>query len=149
MGSEAVFRTDALGRPDLPPALARVIERFVRAFAPEAILLFGSYAKGTAQPASDVDLLIIAELSGDAAFHLRRAQQLATDCFPPIDIVFATPAEVAEAATVPSPFLHSILGRGQVVFIRRTASGLGETPACTNLMEPHRGSTAEILAKVS
>ncbi len=116
MASEVSFETAGLARAQPPPALARVIERFVRAFAPEAILLFGSYAKGTQRAGSDFDLLVIAELCGDVAFHLRRAHQLAADCFPPVDVTFATPTEVAEAASAPSPFLESILGRGKLVY---------------------------------
>jgi predicted nucleotidyltransferase len=122
MASEASCKTHGLAAQSLAPALVRVIERFVRAFAPEAILLFGSYAKGTQRLASDVDLLVIAELSGSAVFHLRRAHQLAADCFPPVDVVFATPAEVAEADSAPSPFLQSILGSGKLVYCRSSGT---------------------------
>ena len=81
-------------------------------------MLFGSYAKGTARPGSDVDLLVIASLAGNPHFHQRRARQLAADCFPPVDVVFATPAEVAGAATARSPFLLSILGSGITIYRR-------------------------------
>jgi predicted nucleotidyltransferase len=118
MASDITFRAESLARADASPALARVVERFVRAFAPEAIVLFGSYAKGTQRLGSDVDVLVIAELSGSAAFHLRRANQLAADCFPPVDIVFATPMEIAEAASAASPFLYSILARGRLLHSR-------------------------------
>jgi predicted nucleotidyltransferase len=90
----------------------------VRAFAPERIILFGSYAKGTNHPESDVDLLIVADLEGNPAHHLRRARQLAADCFPSVDVVFATPEEVVGAATAASPFLLSILNRGVMVYCR-------------------------------
>jgi hypothetical protein len=46
----------------------------------------------------------------------RRALQLAADCFPPVDVVFATPEEVADAARAASPFLMSILGTGVAVY---------------------------------
>jgi hypothetical protein len=58
---------------------------------------------------SDVDLLIVASFEGNRAQHLRRARHLAANCFPPADIVFATPEEVAGPATAASPFLASIL----------------------------------------
>jgi predicted nucleotidyltransferase len=45
-------------------SLRRAIARLVRAFAPERIVLFGSHAKGVAQPGSDVDMLIVADSSG-------------------------------------------------------------------------------------
>ena len=111
------------GRPgmnpkELPALLWRVVERYIRAFAPERIVLFGSYAKGTTHLGSDLDLLVIAEIGDNPAFYLRRAHQLAVDCFPPVDVVFATPEDVACAATTKSPFLLSILERGIIVYRR-------------------------------
>ena len=41
--------------------LAHVIPKIVDAFDPDEIILFGSYARGEAEPYSDVDLLIIVE----------------------------------------------------------------------------------------
>ena len=99
-----------------PQFLDLVLGRLVRAFAPEKIVLFGSYAKGTQRPDSDVDLLIVVEAGEDAIGAQRRARQLVADCFPPIDVVFATPDEVAGAATAASPFLLSILGRGVTLY---------------------------------
>jgi predicted nucleotidyltransferase len=103
----------------LPPLVDRTMRRLIRAFAPEKILLFGSWAKGTRHAGSDIDLLIIANLPGSAIIHTRRARQLAADSFPRIDIVFATPDEVASADTAKSPFLMSILGTGIVVYERQ------------------------------
>jgi predicted nucleotidyltransferase len=103
---------------ELPPLVERTLQRFVRAFAPEQIVLFGSYAKGTEHARSDVDLLVVADLSDSPASHDRRARQLAAHCFPRIDVVFATPLEVASAETAKSPFLMSILGTGVVIYRR-------------------------------
>jgi predicted nucleotidyltransferase len=80
--------------------------------------LFGSYAKGKSHAQSDVDLLVVAELQADSGDHLRRARQLAADCFPPVDVVFATPDDVAHASTAASPFLSSILESGVTVYER-------------------------------
>ena len=88
----------------------RTLQRLIRAFAPERILLFGSYAKGVTHAHSDVDLLVVANLPGNPAIHNRRARQLAADCFPRIDVVFATPQEVESADAAKSPFLVAILG---------------------------------------
>ncbi len=103
----------------LPLSLRRVVDRYVRAFAPECIVLFGSYAKGKNRPGSDVDLLIVADLVGDEAAALRRAHQLAADCFPSVDVVFAVPEDVAHAVTLPNPFLLSILGSGIPLYRRK------------------------------
>jgi predicted nucleotidyltransferase len=98
--------------------LSRVVDRLVRAFRPERIVLYGSRAKGKAHAGSDTDLLIIAHLPGSLEPHRRRARQLCADSFPPIDIALATPDEVAAAAEAPSPFLASILGTGLTIYER-------------------------------
>ena len=105
-------------RPDLPPLVQRTVERLIRAFSPERIVLFGSHAKGRAGERSDFDLLVVAALDGRAGIHQRRARQLAADCFPPVDVVFATPAEIGAADEAKSPFLASILGSGIIVYER-------------------------------
>jgi predicted nucleotidyltransferase len=104
--------------PDLPPLVERVLPRLIRALAPERIVLFGSYAKGTANRDSDVDLLIIANTEGSAVHRQRLAQQLTADCFPRIDIVIATPSEVTSATAANSPFLASILTWGITLYTR-------------------------------
>jgi predicted nucleotidyltransferase len=107
-----------MNQNDLPPLVQRSLQRFIRAFAPEKILLFGSYAKGTNQAYSDVDMLIVADLPGNPESHQRRARQLAADCFPRIDVAFATPQEVLQPEKVRSPFLQSILGTGVEIYRR-------------------------------
>jgi predicted nucleotidyltransferase len=98
--------------------LEQPIARLVRAFAPERIILFGSRAKGTANPDSDADLLVVADLAGNPEVHLRRAHQLVSRHFPPVDVVFCTPEDVKTCSTAASPFLHSILETGIVVYAR-------------------------------
>jgi predicted nucleotidyltransferase len=109
---------------ETPPFLRRPLARLVRAFAPTQILLFGSYAKGMAEPGSDVDLLVVAELDGDRKIHLRRARQLVASNFPPVDIVLCTPEEADSAATIASPFLASVLESGVVLYRRAPTRAL-------------------------
>jgi predicted nucleotidyltransferase len=101
-----------------PAAIGPVIARLIRAFAPDRIVLFGSYAKGAQQVGSDIDLLVVADLEGDMMIHMTRAGQLAGDCFPPVDIVFCTTDELANASTARSPFLSSILEVGITIYTR-------------------------------
>ena len=78
--------------------------------------MFGSYAKGTNHTGSDVDLLIIADVGENTDASIRRAHQLAADCYPPVDVVFATPAEVADTLQTQDYFLESILATGVTVY---------------------------------
>jgi uncharacterized protein len=43
--------------------LSEVVDRLVSKFKPEKIILFGSYARGTADDKSDVDILVICPLT--------------------------------------------------------------------------------------
>lgn len=86
-------------------------------------MLFGSYAKGSTQENSDVDLLVIAEIQGNPVHSMRRARQLTADCFPAVDVVIATPSDVAAAEVVKSPFLLSILGSGITLYARPSVDG--------------------------
>jgi predicted nucleotidyltransferase len=110
--------------PRLPHSIRRVVGRYVRAFAPERIVLFGSQAKGTNRPESDLDVLIIMGVEGDDAMRLRRARQLAIGCFPPVDVIFATTGEVEHSTIDGNPFLVSILGTGITLYERGVQIGL-------------------------
>jgi predicted nucleotidyltransferase len=107
----------------IAPFLRTPIERLVRAFAPREIVLFGSYAKRSPEPGSDVDLLVVTELDGDRTIHLRRARQLVASSFPPVDVVLCTPEEADGAATAASPFLASVLESGVILYNRGSPSG--------------------------
>jgi len=52
--------------------IAEMVRRIVEHFHPQKIILFGSHARGTAGPDSDVDLLVVMEFSGS-----QREQRLA------------------------------------------------------------------------
>jgi predicted nucleotidyltransferase len=106
----------------LPVSVGRVVDRYVRAFAPERIVLFGSYAKGTHHSESDLDLLIVADYEMGGYAWLQRAHQLAADCFPPVDVVFATIEDVERAPITENPFLLSVLGTGIVIYACAQAS---------------------------
>lgn len=67
----------------------------VEACDPEAILLFGSAARGEARPGSDLDLLVVVDLP-DGVTHRDQAQALCAQFegwFLPLDIVVRSPEQ--------------------------------------------------------
>jgi predicted nucleotidyltransferase len=102
--------------PELPPLVERSLQRLIRTFSPERVVLFGSYAKGTTHINSDVDLLIITNMNINKAQYKHRARQLTADSFPSIDVVFATREDLALATINKSPFLLSILQSGITIY---------------------------------
>lgn len=113
--------------PQLPILVERTLARLIRAFAPEKIILFGSYAKGVNDQNSDVDLLVIAHITANHALYSRRARQLTSDSFPSVDVVFATPEDVASASLLRSPFLLSIMEKGVVIYTRENGLSIAST----------------------
>ncbi|GAA4048495.1 nucleotidyltransferase domain-containing protein [Hymenobacter glaciei] len=79
-----------------------VVQRIVEGYAPDRIILFGSYAYGTPTEDSDLDLLIIKEQA--EAKRSERAiaiwSLLWGTPLPAMDILIRTPAEMERAAGI-------------------------------------------------
>jgi predicted nucleotidyltransferase len=96
--------------------LAEVVRRMLQAGSPERIVLFGSHARGTARPDSDLDLLVI-----EPSTRYRRAPKYLralVGVFPAKDIVVWTPEEVAAWRNVPHAFITSALREGRTLYER-------------------------------
>ncbi len=106
-----------------PPNLAPIVSRLAVGLGAEEIILFGSRARGTARPASDIDLLVVAPFLGEPPRHLRRARHLVAGWFPPVDVVLCTPADITAAESGQAPFLLSVIESGTVVY-RRSDAGV-------------------------
>ena len=79
-----------------------VVRRIVEGYAPDQIILFGSYAYGTPTEHSDLDLLIIkkdAEAKRAERAIAVRTLLWGTDA-PAMDILIRTPSEMARAAGI-------------------------------------------------
>ena len=98
--------------------IARLTARIVEAERPEKIILFGSYANGTATESSDIDLLVI---SRSMLPRQEREVRLTRQLFGsgvPYDLLVFTPEEVEERLRLNGPFIREILSTGQVVYQR-------------------------------
>lgn len=76
--------------PSVPEPIDRMVQRIVRKFHPEKIILFGSQARGDAGPDSDVDLLVVMPVGGSID-ELRLDIRAALHSIPlPVDIIVTT-----------------------------------------------------------
>lgn len=101
-----------------PQLIDKMARRLVRRFKPEQIILFGSHARGTAGPDSDVDLLVVTPVRGSKR-ELRIAMRVALDdFFVPFDIIVATPDEVARRRNIPGTIIRPALREGKVIYVR-------------------------------
>lgn len=97
----------------------KMVRRLVRRFKPDQIILFGSHARGTAGPDSDVDLLVVLPVSGskrDKEIEMRLALH---NIHVPKDIIVVTPDEVARRRNIPGTIVRPALLEGKVLYVRR------------------------------
>ena len=93
-------------------------DRIVRNFQPLRVILFGSHARGDANPYSDIDLLVVFSEAPDkrqTAIEIRRALADLPVCK---DIIVTTPDEIARRAHIVGTVLRSALREGQVLYER-------------------------------
>lgn len=101
----------------LPVHLRRVTNMIVQEYAPEKIVLFGSWVWGKPTVDSDVDLLIVKKSKKDRfsrEFDLRT--RLVGHGFPPMDLLIYTPAELKKRVTIGDFFILDILKRGKILY---------------------------------
>jgi predicted nucleotidyltransferase len=103
----------------LDRTLNRMVKRLVRRFDPERIILFGSYARGTAHAASDIDLLVVLPLKGSKRAKQVEMRVALHDIPVPKDIVVVTPEEVARQRHIVGTLVKSALQEGKVLYARQ------------------------------
>jgi predicted nucleotidyltransferase len=99
-------------------AIEAIVARLVAHYAPQKIILFGSYAHGQPDEDSDIDLLIIKDTPErfvDRMTTVRRLTQ-GTHRFIPFDPFVYTPGEVRQCLEEGDQFLAEILEKGEVLY---------------------------------
>jgi uncharacterized protein len=101
----------------------REVSRFIVArFHPERVVLFGSYARGQADPNSDVDLLV--EMPAPIAAPVRGnpvRRAIAERFVLPVDVVVQSSETVEKYRNDPFSLAHRALAEGVVLYDRRGA----------------------------
>lgn len=95
-----------------------MVRRIVEGFQPEMVVLFGSHARGSAGPDSDVDLLVVMPVTGskrDLTIRIRKAlagMGLAKD------VIVATPEELDRCRELVGTIIYPAMHEGRVVYER-------------------------------
>jgi len=86
-----------------------------REFQPDRVVLFGSYARGTATADSDVDLLIVMPVEGKP---VRKSVEIRMKVRPPfpVDLLVRTPENVRARLAMEDDFMREILQEGIVLY---------------------------------
>lgn len=98
--------------------LKEIVSRLVEAVDPDRIIMFGSRARGDANPDSDLDLLIVKD--SDEPRHRRAipAYSALTGLGIPTDIIWRTAAEIGEWSGVPNHVTTRAIREGRVLYER-------------------------------
>jgi uncharacterized protein len=99
--------------------LDHIITRILKLYQPEKIILFGSYADGTAMENSDLDLFLVKdtkEFPVDRSALIRKGLR---DFLLPMDILVYTPEEVEKDKDRKFTFVHEVLKSGKVLYARK------------------------------
>jgi len=104
-----------------------LVERLVRTYDPESIILFGSHATGGAREGSDIDLLVVKETDKRPIDRRVEVERLLCDRQIPLDIQVYTPREMRDLYMAGSPFVEEVVQSGRVLYARSaTAAWLAE-----------------------
>ncbi len=95
-----------------------ILERILTVADPEAVYLFGSHGRREADDRSDIDLLIV-EASTLPRQHRGKHVTAELRGFPAsFDLLFYTPAELAEELANPLSFAATVTASGRIIYDR-------------------------------
>ena len=104
---------------DPQQAIREAVRRIVEGFAPEQVILFGSYARGTAGPDSDADFLVVMPVAGSKRRKAVEIDLALAGIGLPKDVIVVTPEEVERYRDVVGTIIYPALREGKVLYDRR------------------------------
>jgi len=102
-------------------AISRIVEKIITDYAPQKVILFGSYAYGDPNLDSDIDMLIIKETSERFLDRWMMIHRIITGLHRslPVEPLVLTPQEVENRLAVGDQFIVEILEKGKVLYAER------------------------------
>lgn len=98
-------------------AIIKVAKNIAERYAPEKIILFGSYANGNFHPESDVDLLVVMDCDSPVQQAINIAQNVEHHFA--LDIIVKTPEQLEQRLKLDDMFVKEIMEEGKILYERR------------------------------
>lgn len=98
--------------------ITEMVRRIVERFHPDRIILFGSHARGTAGPHSDVDLLVVMEPQGSKRRRAVEIHGLLAGMGVPKDVIVVTPEEFNAYRDAPGTVIRTAWQEGKILHDR-------------------------------
>ncbi len=99
--------------------LKEASQRLVDKFHPQQIILFGSYARGTADEHSDVDLLVVCPFTGNRRMLTVEMDRALRGLNFARDIVLLSPEEFETDRHIPGTLARPASREGEVLYERK------------------------------
>ena len=95
--------------------IEQVSRQIAEEFHPQRVILFGSYANGTATEHSDVDLLVILPFEGKS---FQKSAEVLMGVHPPfpVDLLVRTPENIRYRLKIGDRFIRDVLAEGKVLY---------------------------------
>lgn len=104
-----------LGIKDIQARLDEVMQSFIKEFHPQRIIVFGSFARGTAHENSSVDILVVASTQEPFYERTKKAIRI-SDGDPPVEPIIYTPGEINLLLSERDSFINSIFAEGVLLY---------------------------------
>ncbi len=100
--------------------IQKIMDKLVTGYAPQKVILYGSYAYGKHDRDSDIDLLIIKKTTERFIDRWVTVQQILTGTHPsiPVETLVLTPQEMEKRLAIGDQFVEEIINKGEVLYAR-------------------------------
>lgn len=105
-------------QPNGQEIVQNILPKLITEYAPQKVVLFGSYAYGQPKEDSDLDLLIIKETSERFIDRWVTVRRILSDSSRriPLETLVLTPSEVSQRLAIGDQFVAEIINKGQVLY---------------------------------
>jgi predicted nucleotidyltransferase len=103
-------------RGNATAAIDAAVQRIVERFHPAKIILFGSHARGSAAPDSDVVVLVVMDVKDSKRRQAVEIDLALADRMFPLDLIVVTPDEFEKYRDVAGHIVYPAVREGKVLY---------------------------------
>ena len=101
-----------------PDKIFEIVNKIASGYNPDKIILFGSYATGSPNEDSDLDLFVIKETDLPRPLRTVQVRKMLYGSMIPIDLIVYTPKEIEESRGNKFSFVYKVLNTGKTLYER-------------------------------
>lgn len=106
-------------RQAIEQKIKEIVQKIVNEYQPEKIILFGSWAWGTPQQDSDVDLFIVKKSGKGPLKMMQEVYRILFGKGIPADIIVYTPEQTEKRLKLGDPFLKKVFMSGKTLYAKK------------------------------